>query len=83
MVICTGPRDDSGLVVLCRFGLGATIFQMIDMMSSLIKAEDSAGEGHKRRSWWVQPGQIEPGVAELSNASWRRRLARPARMSHL
>ena len=83
MVICTGPKDNSGLVVFCRFELGATIFQMIDMMSSLIKAEDSAGEGHKRRSWWVQPDQIKPGEAELGNASWRRRLARPERMSHL
>ena len=66
-----------------RLELGATKFQMMGMMISLIKAEDSAGEGRRRKSWWVRPGRTKPVEAELDNAWWQRRLARPERMLRL
>ena len=53
------------------------------MVNSLIKAEDSAGEDRRRKSWWVQPGRTKPVEAELDNAWWQRRLARPERMLRL
>ena len=56
---------------------------MIGSMRSLIKAEDSAGEDHKMKSWWVQPGRIKPVEAEPGNALWQRRLARPERTLRL
>ena len=56
---------------------------MMGMMFSLIKAEDSAGEGRKRKSWWAQPGRTMPVEAEPGSASWQHRLARPERRLRL
>lgn len=48
--------------------LGVTKIQVIGMVNSLIKAEDSAGEDRRRKSWWVQPGRTKPVEAEPDNA---------------
>jgi hypothetical protein len=45
-----------------------TKFQRMREISSLIKAEDSAGEGRRRKSWWAQPDRKEPVEAEPGNA---------------
>lgn len=68
---------------LFRLEVGATKFQMMDMMVSLIKAEDSADEVRRRKSWWVQPGRTKLIVAAPDNALSQRRLARPERMLRL
>jgi hypothetical protein len=56
---------------------------MVGMMRLLIKAEGSAGEVRKRKSWWVQLGRIKPVEAEPGTASWQHRLARPERTLRL
>lgn len=66
-----------------RLELGVTKIQVIGMVNSLIKAEDSAGGDRRRKSWWVQPGRTKPVKAEPDNASWPHRLARPERTLRL
>jgi len=53
------------------------------MLRLLVKAEDSAGEDRKTKSWWVQLGRTKPGGAEPGSALWQHRLARPERTLRL